>query len=182
MITQTTGVELDIQDDGTIFIGSADQEGADQAAQMIEDTVNPRLPEVGERIAGTVVNTTAFGAFVNIAPNRDGLVHISKLGEGRIERVEDAVKVGDTIEVEVTEIDSQGRINLTPIAWLDRKVAEGMSIEDARAAAVGGGGGRGPRRDGGGRDRDRRGGRDRDRDRGRGGSRRERAPRMGDGE
>jgi polyribonucleotide nucleotidyltransferase len=182
MITQTTGVEIDIQDDGTIFIGSADQEGADQAAQMIEDTVNPRLPEVGERIAGTVVNTTAFGAFVNIAPNRDGLVNISKLGESRIERVEDAVKVGDTIEVEVTEIDSQGRINLTPIAWLDRKVAEGMSIEDARAAAVGGGGGRGPRRDGGGRDRDRRGGRDRDRDRGRGGSRRERAPRMGDGE
>jgi polyribonucleotide nucleotidyltransferase len=181
MITQATGVEIDIQDDGTIFIGSADQESADQAAQMIEDTVNPRLPEVGERIAGTVVNTTTFGAFVNIAPNRDGLVHISKLGEGRIERVEDAANVGDTIEVEVTEIDSQGRINLTPVAWLERKVAEGMSIEEARAAAIGGGG-RGPRRDGGGRDRERRGGRDRDRDRGRGGPRRERAPRLGDGE
>jgi polyribonucleotide nucleotidyltransferase len=178
MITQTTGVEIDIQDDGTIFIGSADQQSAEQAAQMIQDTVYPRLPEVGERIHGTVVNTTTFGAFVNIAPNRDGLVHISKLGEGRIDRVEDAVSVGDGLEVEVSEIDSQGRINLTPVAWLERKVAEGMSIEEARAAAVGGGGGRGPRRDGGGRDRDRRSGRDRDR--GRGGPRRERAPRLGD--
>jgi polyribonucleotide nucleotidyltransferase len=178
MITQTTGVEIDIQDDGTIFIGSADQQSAEKAAHMIEDTVNPRLPEVGERIHGTVVNTTTFGAFVNIAPNRDGLVHISKLGEGRIARVEDAVSVGDGLEVEVSEIDSQGRINLTPVAWIERKVAEGMSIEEARAAAVGGGGGRGPRREGGGRDRDRRSGRERDR--GRGGPRRERAPRLGD--
>ena len=187
MIQQTTGVEIDIQEDGTIFIGSVDQDGAETAARMIEETVNPRMPEVGERIHGTVVNTTTFGAFVNIAPNRDGLVHISKLGEGRIERVEDAVKVGEGLEVEVSEIDSQGRINLTPVAWLERQVAQGKSIEEARAAALGSGGGR-PRRDGdrgrsdrrGGRgDRDR-GDRDRgDRDRGRsgGGGRRERAPR-----
>jgi polyribonucleotide nucleotidyltransferase len=171
MIQQTTGVEIDIQDDGKIFIGSADQESAETAARLIEETVNPRLPEVGERIYGTVVNTTTFGAFVNIAPNRDGLVHISKLGEGRIERVEDAVKVGEGIEVEVSEIDSQGRINLTPVAWLERQVAQGKTIEEARAAAVGGGE-RKPRRDG---DRGRRGGRERERDRG--GPRRERAPR-----
>jgi polyribonucleotide nucleotidyltransferase len=175
MIQQTTGVEIDIQEDGTIFIGSAEQEGAETAARMIEETVNPRMPEVGERINGTVVNTTAFGAFVNIAPNRDGLVHISKLGEGRIEKVEDAVRVGDTIEVEVSEIDSQSRINLTPVAWLERQVAEGKTIEEARVAAVGSGGGR----RGGDRDRGRRDGRGgRDRDRGRpGGPRRERAPR-----
>jgi polyribonucleotide nucleotidyltransferase len=172
MIQQTTGVEIDIQDDGTIFIGSVDQEGAETAARLIEETVNPRMPEVGERVNGTVVNTTTFGAFVNIAPNRDGLVHISKLGEGRIEKVEDAVKVGDVLEVEVIEIDSQGRINLAPVAWLERQMEQGKTIEEARAAAAGGGERR-PRRDGD-RNRDRRGGRDRGRPSG--GPRRERAP------
>ncbi|MGH2787990.1 MAG: polyribonucleotide nucleotidyltransferase, partial [Actinomycetota bacterium] len=151
MVQQSTGVEIDIQEDGTIFIGSTDQDSAAAAAKMIEETVNPRMPEVGERITGTVVNITTFGAFVNIAPNRDGLVHISKLGEGRIDRVEDAVSVGDPLEVEVTDVDSQGRVNLTPVAWLERQVAAGKTIEEARAAAVGGGD-RKPRRDGGGRD------------------------------
>jgi len=191
MITTTTGVEIDIDDDGTIRIGSTDQESAEAAARLIEETVNPRMPEVGERILGNVVKTTTFGAFINIAPNRDGLAHISKLSEERIDRVEDAVNVGDQIEVEVTDIDRQGRINLTPVAWLERQVAAGKTIEEARAAAAAGGGGgggdRGPRRDGGDRGR---GGRDRDRgprrdDRGggdRGGSRggRERAPRRDD--
>ena len=190
MITTTTGVDIDIDDDGTIRIGSSDQESAERAARLIEETVNPRMPEVGERITGTVVKTTTFGAFINIAPNRDGLAHISKLSEERIERVEDAVNVGDQIEVEVTDIDRQGRINLTPVAWLERQVAAGKTIDEARAAAAqggggGGGGDRGPRRD-----RDDRGGRGGGRDRGprrddrggggggdRGGSRRERAPR-----
>jgi len=177
MITTTTGVEIDIDEDGTIRIGSTDQESAERAAQMIEETVNPRMPEVGERIAGIVVKTTTFGAFVNIAPGRDGLVHISKLGEGRIDRVEDAVNVGDQIEVEVTDIDRQGRINLTPLAWLERQVAEGKTLDEARAAALQGGGGGGRREGGGDRDRrprrdDRGGGGGRDR-----GPRRERAPR-----
>ncbi|HVM34349.1 MAG TPA: polyribonucleotide nucleotidyltransferase [Actinomycetota bacterium] len=186
MIQQMTGAEIDIQDTGTIFIGSAGQEGAERAAQMIEETVNPKLPEVGERIPGQVVNTTAFGAFVNIAPNRDGLVHISKLGEGRIERVEDAVSVGDVIEVEVSEIDPQGRINLTPVAWLERQVEGGKTLEEARAQAIGGGKGgrdrdrgRGDRGDRGGRDRGGRGG-ERGGRGGGGDGRRERAPRMGD--
>jgi polyribonucleotide nucleotidyltransferase len=180
MITATTGVEIDIDEDGTIRIGSIDQESAEQAAEMIEATANPRMPEVGERISGTVVKAMPFGAFVNIAPNRDGLVHISKLGEGRIETVEDAVNVGDHLEVEVTEVDRQGRINLTPVAWLERQVAAGKTIEEARAMAAQGGGGRdrGPRREGGDRDR---GGRDRDRGpRREGGPRRERAPRRDD--
>ena len=172
MITATTGVEIDIDEDGTIRIGSADQASADAAAQLIEDTVNPRLPEAGERVAGTVVKTTTFGAFVNIAPGRDGLVHISKLGEGRIERVEDAVNTGDQLEVEVTEVDPTGRISLTPVAWLERQMANGKSLEEARAAAQGGGGRRGD----GGRERDR-GGRPRERR----GPRRERAPRRSDG-
>jgi polyribonucleotide nucleotidyltransferase len=185
-IVEMTGAEIDIEQDGTIFIGSSDQESADKAANLINEIVNPRLPEVGERHVGTVVKTTTFGAFVNLTPGRDGLVHISKLGEGRIDRVEDAVNVGDEIEVEVSDIDSQGRVSLTPVAWLDRQVAEGKTIEEARAAAAsgGGGGGRGPRRDGG-RDRERggrdrgRGGRDREGGRDRG-PRRERAPRRDD--
>ncbi|HEV2756704.1 MAG TPA: polyribonucleotide nucleotidyltransferase [Actinomycetota bacterium] len=193
MITTTTGVDVDIDDDGTIRIGSSDQESAERAARLIEEIVNPRMPEVGERINGTVVKTTTFGAFVNIAPGRDGLVHISKLGEGRIERVEDAANVGDQIEVEITDIDRQGRINLTPVAWLERQVAAGKTIEEARALATqgggGGGGDRGPRREGG-RDRgDRDRGRGGDRDRGRGGDRggdrgprRERAPRREEGD
>jgi polyribonucleotide nucleotidyltransferase len=124
---------------------------------------------------------------VNISPGRDGLVHISKLGEGRIERVEDAVNAGDVIEVEVTDIDGAGKVSLTPVAWLERQVAQGKTLEEARAAAASGsGGGRGPRRDGRDRnDRDRgdrgrerdRGDRGRDRDRGGRGPRRERAPR-----
>jgi polyribonucleotide nucleotidyltransferase len=179
MIVETTGAEIDIEQDGTIFIGSSDQESAESAVRLIDEIVNPKMPEVGERYTGTVVKTTTFGAFVNLTPGRDGLVHISKLGEGRIDRVEDAVNIGDPIEVEVSDIDGQGRVSLTPVAWLERQVAQGKTLEEARAAAAssGGGGGRGPRREGG-RDRDR------DRDRGRGprgsGPRRERAPRRDD--
>jgi polyribonucleotide nucleotidyltransferase len=180
-VTQATGVEIDIDEDGTVRIGSTDQESAERAARMIEETVNPKMPEVGEIYNGTVVKTTAFGAFVNISPGRDGLVHISKLGEGRIDRVEDAVNVGDQLEVEVTDVDRQGRVNLTPVTWLERQVAQGKTIEEARAAAVGGGGGdRGPRRDSGRggprRDSRERGGRSEER----GGPRRERAPRRDD--
>ncbi|MDQ3955723.1 MAG: polyribonucleotide nucleotidyltransferase, partial [Actinomycetota bacterium] len=137
-VTQATGVEIDIDEDGTIRIGSIDQSSAEEAARLIEETVNPRMPEINERVLGTVVKTTAFGAFVNISPGRDGLVHISKLGEGRIERVEDAVNAGDQIEVEVTEVDSQGKVSLTPVAWLERQVAQGKTLDEARAAAAGG--------------------------------------------
>jgi polyribonucleotide nucleotidyltransferase len=178
MITTTFGVEIDIDEDGTIRIGSTDQEAAEKAAEMIEQIANPKMPEIGERIDGTVVKTTTFGAFVNISPGRDGLVHISKLGEGRIERVEDAVNAGDHIEVEVTDVDRMGKISLTPVAWLERQVAQGKTIEEARAAAASGGSRGG--RDGGRGGRDNR---DRGRDRGdRGGDRgdrggRERAPR-----
>jgi polyribonucleotide nucleotidyltransferase len=178
MIVETTGAEIDVEQDGTILIGSADQETGEKAHRLIDEIVNPRMPEVGERHVGSVVKTTTFGAFVNISPGRDGLVHISKLGEGRIDRVEDAVNVGDELEIEVTDIDSQGRVSLTPVAWLEREVAGGKTLEEARAAAAGGGGGggRGPRRERGDRDRGRDRGRGPRGDRGRG-PRRERAPR-----
>jgi polyribonucleotide nucleotidyltransferase len=83
---------------------------------MIDEIVNPRIPQVGERFEGTVVKTTTFGAFVNLTPARDGLVHISKLGRGRrLSSVEEAVNVGDKLTVEVQEIDPQGKISLKPV-------------------------------------------------------------------
>ena len=155
-IIALTGADIDIQDDGTVHIGSiTGGEGADQAAQMINDIANPRPVLVGEEYEGTVVKTTTFGAFVNLVPGRDGLVHISKLGRGkRLQSVEEAVKEGDTIRVLVEDIDAQGKISLKPIG-------EEWAIPEGQADESGGGerrdrGGRG----GGGRDRDR-GGRDR---------------------
>jgi polyribonucleotide nucleotidyltransferase len=74
------------------------------------------MPKVGERFLGTVVKTAAFGAFVSLVPGRDGLVHISKLGNGkRVGKVEDVVNVGDKLQVEITEIDQRGKISLTPV-------------------------------------------------------------------
>ena len=77
---------------------------------------NPTMPKVGERFLGTVVKTAAFGAFVSLLPGKDGLVHISKLGNGkRVGKVEDVVNVGDKLQVEITEIDQRGKISLTPV-------------------------------------------------------------------
>jgi len=129
-IIAMTGADIDIQDDGTVFIGSREGAGADEAARMIDEIANPRPITVGERFAGTVVNTTTFGAFVNIVPGRDGLIHISKLGRGkRLASVEEAVKVGDTIEVEVQDIDDRGKISLKPIGeeWA---IPEGMEVDE----------------------------------------------------
>jgi len=115
-IIALTGADIDIEDDGRVFIGSREGSGADKAMEMINAIVNPRLPEVGERYDGTVVKTTTFGAFVNILPGRDGLVHISKLGRGkRLSSVEEAVKMGDKLSVEVQEVDPQGKVSLKPV-------------------------------------------------------------------
>ncbi len=115
-IIALTGADIDIEDDGRVFIGSREGEGADRALEMIDAIVNPRLPQVGERYEGTVVKTTTFGAFVNILPGRDGLVHISKLGRGkRLSSVEDAVNVGDKLAVEIQEVDPQGKVSLKPV-------------------------------------------------------------------
>jgi polyribonucleotide nucleotidyltransferase len=149
-IVALTGADIDIQDDGTVFVGAREAGGADEAARIIDEIANPRPITVGEHFTGTVVNTTTFGAFVNLVQGRDGLIHISKLGKGkRLANVEDAVKVGDTIEVEVQDIDDRGKISLKPVGeeWA---IPEGMEQEAQD---------RPPRRD---RDRDRR---PRDRDR-----------------
>jgi polyribonucleotide nucleotidyltransferase len=128
-IVAMTGADIDIQDDGTVFVGARDGAGADEAARIIDEIANPRPIIVGERFSGTVVNTTTFGAFVNLVPGRDGLVHISKLGKGkRLSSVEEAVKVGDTLEVEVQDIDDRGKISLKPVGeeWA---IPEGMEPE-----------------------------------------------------
>ncbi len=116
-ITEQTGAEIAIEDDGTIFVSAADGEKAQAAIDMINAIANPQMPKVGERFLGTVVKTTAFGAFVSLLPGRDGLVHISKLGQGkRIAKVEDVCNVGDKLQVEIAEIDARGKISLVPVA------------------------------------------------------------------
>ena len=157
-IIAMTGADIDIQDDGTVFIGSREGAGADQAAKMIDEIANPRPLTVGERFSGKVVKITTFGAFVNLVPGRDGLVHISKLGRGkRLSRVEESgLKEGDTLEVEVQDIDQMGKISLKPVGeeWA---IPEGMEVqEQPRRERHEGDRGRAPRdRDRAPRDRDR---------------------------
>ncbi|MDQ2707338.1 MAG: polyribonucleotide nucleotidyltransferase [Actinomycetota bacterium] len=128
-ITEQTGADISIEDDGTIYVGAADGPSAEAAIAMINGIANPHLPKVGERFLGTVVKTAAFGAFVSLVPGKDGLVHISKLGNGkRINKVEDVVKVGDKLRVEVVDIDNRGKVSLVP-------VVEGSAEGDAAAAA-----------------------------------------------
>jgi polyribonucleotide nucleotidyltransferase len=167
-IIAVTGADIDIQDDGTVHIGSVEGgEGADLAASMINDIANPRPVLVGEQYDGSVVKTTTFGAFVNLVPGRDGLVHISKLGKGkRLSSVEEAIREGDKITVLVEDIDAQGKISLKPVGeeWA---VPEGQADESGGGRPRGDrdrGGDRGGSRGGGGGDRDRSGSRFRDRD------------------
>ena len=129
-IIAVTGADIDIQDDGTVHIGSiAGGDGADQAAAMINDIANPRPVLVGEQYDGVVVKTTTFGAFVNLVPGRDGLVHISKLGKGkRLSSVEEAIREGDKITVLVEDIDAQGKISLKPVG-AEWAVPEGQADE-----------------------------------------------------
>ena len=110
-IVAESGAKVDIDDDGTIHIASPDAESCEKAKKFIDDIVF--VPEVGKLYYGRVVRLMTFGAFVEIAPGKDGLVHISKLADKRIEKVEDACKVGDMMWVKVTEIDEKGRVNLS---------------------------------------------------------------------
>ena len=115
-IIADTGVKIDIENDGRVFIAGADGLGAEKAKKMVEALTKDVV--VGETYMGTVTRLMNFGAFVAVLPGKEGLVHISQLAPGRVERVEDAVKVGDEIMVKVVEIDSQGRINLSRKAVL----------------------------------------------------------------
>jgi polyribonucleotide nucleotidyltransferase len=159
-IIEETKCSVDIEDDGTVFIGSPNEEQAQRAIEIIQGLT--KEVELGETYTGTVTRLTGFGAFVEILPGKDGLVRVEDLADFPVSRPEDVVKVGDEVMVMVIEVDSMGRVNLSR-----RAVLEGLSLDEAievskreqeaGRAARGGGGGRGGF-GGGGRDRDRRGG------------------------
>ncbi len=175
-IQDETGAEISIEDDGTIYVGATDGPSADAAIERINAIANPTMPKVGDKFLGTVVKTAAFGAFVALLPGRDGLLHISKVGDGkRVERVEDFLNVGDKVEVEIAEIDGRGKI------YLDKIRPEGAPApaEGDRPAGRDRGD-RGPR-DRGDRDRDRGGSGDRGPGRDRGGDRGGEGGERGDG-
>ncbi len=124
-IIEQTGVKIDVEDDGSVYIASTDAEGSQKAIQIIEGLTEEA--EVGKIYLGKVVRTTDFGAFVEILPGQDGLVHISQLADYRVPSVEDVVRVGDEIMVMVIDIDDNGKIKLSRQA-----VLEGWSAEEAR--------------------------------------------------
>ncbi len=118
-IQDDTGADITIEDDGTIYIGASNGEAAEEARNMINAIANPQMPEIGERYLGTVVKTTNFGAFVSLLPGKDGLLHITEVkklvGGKRIDSVDDVVKVGDKIRVEIKDIDDRGKLSLMPV-------------------------------------------------------------------
>jgi polyribonucleotide nucleotidyltransferase len=176
-LEEETGATIEIEDDGTVRIGSPDTASLNLAKQRIMAIGFPPEPELGKTYEGEVVNITKFGAFVNILPGRDGLLHISKIGGNRrIERVEDVLSLGDKVEVVVREIDDRGKVSL------DMAGAEVSDAGDGGGEA--GGDEARPRSDRGDGDRSRdRGDRDRgDRDRGNGGRQREGGSRRHRGE
>ena len=129
-ITAESGATVDIEDDGTIHIASPNAEACDAAKKMIETIVF--VPQVGELYYGKVVRILQFGAFVELAPGKDGMVHISKLADRRVEKVEDVVNIGDMIWVKVTDIDDKGRVNLSyrdAIKEIKAKKAAGESVK-----------------------------------------------------
>ena len=170
-IVEETGVQIDVEDDGRVYIASSDQDGARRAIEWIKGLTDE--VEVGKIYRGKVVRIMPFGAFVEVLPNQDGLVHISQLTDHRVDKVEDVINVGDEIAVKAVEIDKQGRLNLSRQAALDELQARGEQPDEridqeAVAAAIAAGppppreagsfSGGGRRDGGGGRDRERRDG------------------------
>jgi polyribonucleotide nucleotidyltransferase len=164
-IIEETGCSVDIEDDGSVFIGGPDEESAHRAIEIIEGMTKD--VEVGTIYTGKVTRLMNFGAFVELAPGKEGLMHISEIADYRVPSVEAAVKPGEEVTVMVTEIDSMGRVNVSrravlegetdPAAVVARQQAERQNRPD-RGGPRGGGGDRGGRGGGGGYDRGGRGG------------------------
>jgi polyribonucleotide nucleotidyltransferase len=136
-ITEETGAQIDVEDDGRVFIAAVDQEGGKKAIDWIKGLTDE--VEVGRIYKGKVVRTMPFGLFVEVLPNQDGLVHVSKLTDHRVERPEEVANVGDEIMVKATEVDSQGRLNLSRQAAIEELTEKGLPIEekiDKEAMAV----------------------------------------------
>ena len=110
-IIDETGVEIDIEDDGSVFITSPDEASAGKAQKWIDNLTHE--VKAGETFNAKITRIMSFGAFAEILPGQEGLIHISELADHRVERVEDVVSIGDIVPVKVKEIDSQGRINLS---------------------------------------------------------------------
>jgi polyribonucleotide nucleotidyltransferase len=158
-ITDSTGASIDVEDDGRVFVSTADGEAAKKAVQMVEALT--REVKVGDIFTGKVVRIMPFGAFVNLLPGKDGMVHVSELAEGRTERVEDVVDMGDEITVMVIAVEpGTGKVSLSRRAILTGETPEQRLAAGAAPRA----GGRGERNGNGGRDRERSGD-DRGRDR-----------------
>ncbi len=136
-ITEETGAQIDVEDDGRVFIAAVDQEGGKKAIDWIKGLTDE--VKVGEIYRGKVVRIMPFGLFVEVLPNQDGLVHVSKLTDHRVERPEEVANVGDEIMVKATEIDSQGRLNLSRQAAIEEMTEKGQPIDekiDKEAMAV----------------------------------------------
>ena len=134
-IQDDTGAQISIEDDGTIYVGADNGIAAEAARATINAIANPQMPEIGERYLGTVVKTTAFGAFVSLLPGKDGLLHISKLrtlaGGKRVENVDDVVSVGQKLQVEIGEIDDRGKLSLVPV--VEEAESEGDTVSAGSA-------------------------------------------------
>ena len=134
-IQAETGADISVDDDGmvgTVTIGSVEKETIEEAERQIKLILNPPTADVGAVYPGRVVNITKFGAFVNILPGRDGLLHISKIGGGkRIDRVEDVFNLGDEVEVKVDDVDPNGKVSLS--------LASAVEIPDSAVSSGGGG-------------------------------------------
>jgi polyribonucleotide nucleotidyltransferase len=147
-IQDETGADISIEDDGTIYVGATNGPSAEAAVERINAIANPTMPKAGDKFLGTVVKTAAFGAFISLLPGRDGLLHISKVGDGkRVDKVEDFLNVGDKVEVSIADIDARGKI------YLDKVRPEGEEAPAAPAeGAAEGRENRPPREDRGPRD------------------------------
>ena len=154
-IIEATGADIDVNDDGTIYIASRDQ-GGEEAVKRIQ--MITKDPEIGEKFMGQVVGIQAFGAFVQLYPGKDGLLHISRVAKGRVEKVEDVLNVGDEVEVVILDIDERGKISLDRVDKPDAPPSSGKPAGDrptgdrdrghsgGPGGSGGGGGDRRPRR------------------------------------